>query len=147
MYWCTNTVVMDDTPLILFRLDPRSGVAPYRQIVDQVRHAVSLGRLHPGDQLPSVREVVGQIPINPNTVHRAYRDLEQAGLVAGRPGVGTFIVDTASSAATPEHLKELSAELRQWIDKARASGLDEDSISALIDTTMNAGPDIFSATH
>ena len=61
--------------------------------------------------------------------------------------LGSFIVTTASSAATPEHLKELSAELRRWIDKARASGLEEDSISALIDTTMNAGPDIFSATH
>ena len=96
---------MDEAPLIRFRLDPRSGVAPYRQLVDQVRRAVSLGLLHPGDQLPSVREVVGQVSINPNTVHRAYRDLEQAGVVAGRPGVGTFIVGAASSAASPEHLR------------------------------------------
>ena len=110
---------MDEAPLIRFRLDPRSGVAPYRQLVDQVRQAVSLGLLHPGDQLPSVREVVGQVPINPNTVHRAYRDLEQAGVVAGRPGVGTFVVGVASSATTPEHLKELSVELRKWVDKAR----------------------------
>jgi len=136
---------MDDAPLIRFRLDPRSGVAPYRQLVDQVRHAVSLGLLHPGDQLPSVRDVVGQVPINPNTVHRAYRDLEQAGAVVGRPGVGTFVVAAALSAATPEHLKELSAELRWWLDKARGAGLDEEGISALIDATLHAGPDVFSA--
>jgi GntR family transcriptional regulator len=136
---------MDEAPLIRFRLDPRSGVAPYRQLVDQVRQAVSLGLLHPGDQLPSVREVVGQVPINPNTVHRAYRDLEQAGVVAGRPGVGTFVVGAASSAATPEHLKELSVELRKWVDKAQRAGLDDESISALIVATMNVGPDVFSA--
>ncbi len=139
---------MDRSPLILFRLDPRSGIAPYRQLVDQVRHAVSLGLLHPGDQLPSVREVVGQVPINPNTVQRAYRELEQAGVVTGRPGVGTFVVDAASSAAAPEHLRELSAELRRWIDRARGAGLDEESISALIDATMNAGPeDVFSGAR
>ena len=136
---------MDEAPLIRFRLDPRSGVAPYRQLVDQVRQAVSLGLLHAGDQLPSVREVVGQVPINPNTVHRAYRDLEQAGVVAGRPGVGTFVVGAASSATTPEHLKELSVELRKWVDKARRAGLDDESISALIVATMNVGPDVFSA--
>ena len=138
---------MDEAPLIRFRLDPRSGVAPYRQLVDQVRQAVSLGLLHPGDQLPSVREVVGQVPINPNTVHRAYRDLEQAGVVAGRPGVGTFVVGAASSAATPEHLKELSVDLRKWVDKARRAGLDDESISALIVATMNVGPDVFSAAR
>ncbi len=135
---------MDEAPLIRFRLDPRSGVAPYRQLVDQVRRAVSLGLLHPGDQLPSVREVVGQVSINPNTVHRAYRDLEQAGVVAGRPGVGTFIVGAASSAASPEHLKELSVALRKWVDKARRTGLDDESISALIDATLNVGPGVFS---
>jgi len=138
---------MEEAPLIRFRLDPRSGVAPYRQIVDQVRQAVSLGLLHPGDQLPSVREVVGQVTINPNTVHRAYRDLEQAGVVAGRPGVGTFVVSAASSGASPEHLKELSLELRNWVDKARSTGLDDESISALIDATMKVGPDVFSAAR
>jgi GntR family transcriptional regulator len=138
---------MDDAPLIRFRLDPRSGVAPYRQLVDQVRQAVSLGLLRRGDQLPSVREVVGQVPINPNTVHRAYRDLEQAGVVAGRPGVGTFVVGAASSAATPEHLKELSVELRRWVDKARDAGLDDESISALIVATMSVGPDVFSGAE
>jgi GntR family transcriptional regulator len=139
--------MVESAPLIRFRLDPRSGVAPYRQLVDQVRHAVSLGLLRPGDQLPSVREVVGQVPINPNTVHRAYRDLEHAGVVAGRPGVGTFVVGTASSAITPEHLRELSVELRRWMDNARRAGLDEESISALIAATMSAGPDLFSAAR
>ncbi|MGH9297101.1 MAG: GntR family transcriptional regulator [Acidimicrobiales bacterium] len=136
---------MDAAPLIRFRLDPRSGVAPYRQLVDQVRQAVSLGLLRQGDQLPSVRDVVGQVTINPNTVHRAYRDLEQAGVVAGRPGVGTFVVAAASSATSPEHLRALSDELRRWMDKARHAGLDDESLSALISATINAGPDVFSA--
>ena len=93
-----------------------------------------------------MRDVVGQIPINPNTVHRAYRDLEQAGVVAGRPGVGTFVVGSVSPAATPEHLKELSVEFRKWLDRARGAGLDEESIAALIAATTNVGPDIFSAS-
>jgi GntR family transcriptional regulator len=135
---------MQEAPLIRFRLDPRSGVAPYRQLVDQVRRAVNLGLLQPGDQLPSVREVVGQVSINPNTVHRAYRDLEQAGVVDGRPGVGTFVVGATSSTATPAHLKELSVELRRWVDKARHTGLDDESILALIDATLNVGPSVFS---
>lgn len=137
-------MAVNGAPLIRFRLDPRSGVAPYRQLFDQVRHAVALGLLRPGDQLPSVRDVVGQVPINPNTVHRAYRDLEQAGVVAGRPGIGTFVVDDASPVATSEDLEEMSVELQRWLDKARAAGLDEESISALIAMTMSAGPHLFS---
>src|SRR5579863_4797976 len=80
--------------LIHFRLDPRTGVPPYRQLVDQVAQAVRLGLLHPGDRLPSVREVVTQISINPNTVHRAYRELEIAGITEARQGLGTFVTDS-----------------------------------------------------
>src|SRR5438046_4782274 len=77
---------------IQFRLDPRSGVATYLQIVHQVRHAVRLGMLRTGDQLPTVKEVVGSLAINPNTVLKAYRELEHEGLVEGRPGLGTFVL-------------------------------------------------------
>jgi len=86
----------DRLPSIHFRLDARGGVAPYRQLVDQVRGAITAGRLRGGDQLPSVREVVTQITINPNTVHRAYRELEHLGLAEGRVGLGTFIKRNAS---------------------------------------------------
>ena len=85
--------------MIDFHLDSRSGVSPYLQIVQQVRHALRLGMLREGDQLPTVKEVVARLAINPNTVLKAYRELEHAGLVAARPGVGTFV--TGSSLADP----------------------------------------------
>ena len=104
-------------PLIKFRLDPRTGLAPYRQLVDQVRQAVSLGLLRPGDRLPSVREVVTQVTINPNTVHRAYRDLEHEGVVEGRAGLGTFVAASATSRVT--------AEDRTVLLKSSGGGSDE----------------------
>ena len=118
--------------MIHFRLDPRAGVAPYRQLVDQVRQAVSLGLLRTGDQLPSVREVVTQITINPNTVHRAYRDLEHDGIVEGRPGLGTFITASASSSISSEDRAVLLGELRKWVARARRAGLDGEGIAALL---------------
>ena len=78
--------------MIEFRLDQRSGVAPYLQLAQQVRHSLRLGYLRPGDQLPRVKDVVGSLAINPNTVLKAYRELEREGLVEGRPGVGTFVL-------------------------------------------------------
>jgi GntR family transcriptional regulator len=119
-------------PLISFRLDPRSGLAPYRQLVDQVRQAVNLGLLRPGDRLPSVREVVSQITINPNTVHRAYRDLEHEGIVEGRPGIGTFVIASAASPVGAEDRALLLAELRAWVDRARDKGFDDEGITALV---------------
>ena len=118
--------------LIRFRLDPRTGVPAYRQLVDQVRHAVRLGVLRPGDQLPSVREVVTQISINPNTVHRAYRELEVAGLAEGRPGLGTFVLAPATPPITAEHQSELHEELDRWVRRARAAGVDDEGIQALV---------------
>ncbi len=124
-----------EAPLISFRLDPRTGVAPYRQLVDQVRQAVSLGLLRSGDRLPSVREVVTQITINPNTVHRAYRDLEHEGVVEGRPGLGTFVVASSSQLASEDREKLISG-LRDWVDRARLIGLDAEGIAALVAAVM-----------
>ena len=124
-----------EAPLISFRLDPRTGVAPYRQLVDQVRQAVSLGLLRAGDRLPSVREVVTQITINPNTVHRAYRDLEHEGVVEGRPGLGTFVVASSSQLAS-EDREALISGLRDWVDRARLIGLDAEGIAALVAAVM-----------
>ena len=124
-----------EAPLISFRLDPRTGVAPYRQLVDQVRQAVSLALLRTGDRLPSVREVVTQITINPNTVHRAYRDLEHEGVVEGRPGLGTFVVASSSQLAS-EDREALISGLRDWVDRARLIGLDAEGIAALVAAVM-----------
>ena len=124
--------------MIEFRIDQRSGVAPYRQIVQQVRQALRLGTLRVDDQLPTVKEVVAQVAINPNTVLKAYRELELEGLAAGRPGVGTFVTRSLAGDSLGAH-KRLRADLHGWLGKARASGLDDDSITALFETTLRAG--------
>jgi len=124
--------------MIHFRLDPRSGVPPYRQLVDQVRQMVSLGLLKAGDQLPSVRVVMRQITINPNTVHRAYRELESEGLVEGRQGLGTFIVEVRIPPTTPQRQAELHEDLVAWIEQARIAGMDDEAILALVALSVQA---------
>lgn len=121
--------------MIEFRIDPRSGVAPYRQLVQQVRQALRLGLLREGDQLPTVKDVVGQVAINPNTVLKAYRELEHEGLAEGRPGLGTFITRTLADETLAAH-KALRGELARWLAKARRAGLGDDSIAALFDSTF-----------
>ena len=116
--------------MIEFHLDPDSGVAPYLQIVRQVRQAIRLGVLKKGDQLPTVKEVVGSLAINPNTVLKAYKELEHAGLAAGRQGIGTFVTATPTTAPPAAH-GALRAELERWLAKAHRSGLDDESIDAL----------------
>jgi GntR family transcriptional regulator len=116
--------------MIDFHLDSRSGVSPYLQLVHQVRQALRLGLLREGDQLPTVKEAVAQLAINPNTVLKAYRELEHAGLVAARPGVGTFVTASVADPAIAAH-GPLRLELRSWLIRARRAGLDEESIEAL----------------
>jgi GntR family transcriptional regulator len=116
---------------IAFRLDLGSGVPTYLQLVHQVEHALRLGYLELGDQLPKVRDVVAELVINPNTVLKAYRELETKGLAVGRPGKGTFIVATLGQVALPE-LTELRRSLISWVAAADAAGLDEDGIAALV---------------
>ncbi len=123
--------------MIEFRIDTHSGVAPYRQIVQQVRQALRLGLLEEGDQLPTVKEVVAQVAINPNTVLKAYRELEHEGLAAGRPGLGTFVTRSLADGSLGAH-KALAAELGRWLQKARRAGLDDDSIAALFERTFRA---------
>lgn len=116
---------------IRFGLDPGSGVPTYLQLVHQVEHALRLGYLVPGDQLPRVRNVVAELAINPNTVAKAYKELETKGLTVGQPGQGTFIEATLSQVALPE-LTELRRSLVSWVAAADAAGLDEDGIAALV---------------
>ncbi|MEV6595618.1 GntR family transcriptional regulator [Actinoplanes sp. NPDC051346] len=116
--------------MIGFRIDRRSGTAVYAQLVQQVRQAVRTGRLVPGDRLPTAREVAERNGINPNTVLRAYRDLEVAGLVEPRQGSGTFV-----SQVLPRPQLDVTAlrrELADWVDRAHAAGLDQTDIDALV---------------
>jgi DNA-binding transcriptional regulator YhcF (GntR family) len=114
-----------------FRLDSSSGVPPYLQLVHQVRQSLLLGYLREGDRLPTVKEVAGDLAINPNTVVKAYRQLEHEGLAGGRPGQGTFITATAS-AALPEAQQALRASLEEWLRAAEEAGLSEEAVTALI---------------
>lgn len=123
--------------MIEFHLDTRSGVPPYQQLVRQVHQALRLGLLHEGDQLPTVKEVVARVAINPNTVLKAYRELERDGLVAPKPGVGTFVTRTLGD-ASPAVQEPLRQDLQRWLARARRSGLDEESIEALFLTTFRA---------
>src|SRR5256885_15547047 len=123
--------------MIEFSLDERSGVAPYLQVVHQVRQALRLGLLREGDQLPTVKDVVARLAINPNTVLKAYRELEHAGLVGARPGVGTFVTRTLSDASLAAH-GPLRTDLHRWFAKARRAGLDDESIEALFRDTFRS---------
>lgn len=123
--------------VIDFYLNAKSGVAPYMQLIQQVRHALRIGVLHEGDRLPTVKEVVARLAINPNTVSKAYRELEYEGLVTARQGLGTFIVKTLGCPAIAAR-EPLRQNLERWLTEAREAGLDDDSIEALFLTTFRA---------
>ena len=116
--------------MIEFHLDGRSGVAPYMQLIHQVRHALRLGLLREGDQLPKVKDVAAGLAINPNTVLKAYRELELKGLVEGRPGQGTFVTATLNQVGLPE-LHKLRRSLLNWCSAADDAGLDASGMAAL----------------
>src|SRR6201987_6074131 len=106
--------------MIEFHLDAKSGVPAYLQLVQQVRQAIRLGILRPGDQLPTVKEVVTRLTINPNTVLHAYRQLDLEGLVDGRRGVGTFVANGATPPPVDD-LQGLRSALDRWVARARAA--------------------------
>ena len=125
--------------MIEFHLDARSGVPPYQQIVQQTRQALRLGLLQIGDQLPTVKEVVASLAINPNTVLKAYKALEHLGLVVARPGIGIFVARTLADDSLAAH-GPLRADLARWLAKARGAGLDDESIEALFrDVVRSSG--------
>jgi GntR family transcriptional regulator len=124
--------------VIEFHLDGRSGVAPYLQLIHQVRHALRLGLLREGDQLPKVKDVAAGLAINPNTVLKAYRELEYEGLAAARPGVGTFVTGTLGGGESLAAHGPLRRELQRWLARARRAGLDDESIEALFASTFRS---------
>ncbi len=120
---------------ISFRMSSTSGVPAYLQLVQQVEHALRMGALGPGDRLPTVKEVVGEIALNPNTVLKAYRELEVRGLVEGKQGVGTFVL-ARPSGPPPGTQERLSRSLQTWVRKARGEGLDDSAIEALVRSAL-----------
>ncbi|MET9510917.1 GntR family transcriptional regulator [Streptomyces flavidovirens] len=120
--------------MVEFRIDRRSGVATYVQIVQQTKHALRLGLLEPGDKLPTAREVVEATAINPNTVLKAYRELEREGLVEARRGLGTFVTNSLGSAPADSPLR---GELVEWAARARKAGLEKDDVAALFTSVLD----------
>jgi GntR family transcriptional regulator len=120
---------------IAFRLEPASGVPTYLQLVHQVEQSLRLGHLRVGDRLPTVKEAVGSLAINPNTVLKAYRELEHRGLTAGKPGQGTFIAATLRRVGAAEQ-RELRERLLDWLRAADGAGLDIEGIEALITASV-----------
>ncbi len=128
--------------MISFRVDGRSGVPPYLQIVQQARQALRMGLLQVGDQLPTVREVVAAVAVNPNTVLKAYRDLEREGLVEARAGQGTFVRQLPPGPPPGIHSR-LGRSLARWVSEAREAGLDDEAMESLLRVTLRV-PDSFS---
>jgi DNA-binding transcriptional regulator YhcF (GntR family) len=123
--------------MIEFRLAARSNVPPYLQLVEQVRQALRMGLLEAGDQLPTVREVAESIAINPNTVLKAYRELEHEDLVEGKPGLGTFVIRSLAGPSLASHAK-LRRDLLAWLRRANDAGLGHEDIVALLETTLRS---------
>jgi GntR family transcriptional regulator len=123
--------------VIRFRVESRSVTPPYLQIVQQVRQALRMGLLEAGDKLPAVREVVAATAVNPNTVLKAYRDLEREGLIEARPGHGTFVLKRPPG-PPPGTVSRLGRSLGRWVRQAREAGLDDESIESLLRVTLQA---------
>ena len=121
--------------MITFHLTARSAVPPYVQLAEQVRQALLNGTLRPGDRLPTVKEVVAAVAINPNTVLKAYRDLEREGLVEGRQGVGTFVLRRPNG-PSPTDQASLRRSLTAWIAKAHEAGLADADIESMVRTVL-----------
>lgn len=131
--------------MVEFYLEPDSGVPPYMQVVRQVEEAIRIGVLKAGDQLPTVKEVVSSLAINPNTVLKAYKELEHAGLARGRQGVGTFVTSMRPLSHVSATRPGLRRELEQWMEAARHSGLDERSMEALFRDCLRASAEVDTA--
>ncbi len=121
--------------LLTFQLRSDSGVPAYLQLAEQVRQAVRTGVLEVGDRLPTVKEVVAEVAVNPNTVHKAYRELEHEGIVQGRQGVGTFVCKRPDGPPPGTQLR-LGRSLSKWVESARSVGMDDGAMEALLRDTL-----------
>jgi DNA-binding transcriptional regulator YhcF (GntR family) len=119
---------------IILRPNPSLGMPIYLQLVEQVKHAVETGAMRPGEQLPAIRSVAESLVINPNTVAKAYRELEHDGIVELRQGSGAFIAATAARRRTaPATLRAGQRLVAEAIERLRGSGLSDEEIRRLVE--------------
>ncbi len=124
--------------MIHLRLEPRSGLPPYLQLVKQIRYAVRNGTLRPGMRLPAAREVVSSLAINPNTVFKAYAELEREGLIISRPGQGTFVAADAPNPIDDRVQRKLRRALESWLSAALKAGLEREVALAMFTQALDA---------
>ena len=121
---------------MLFRPNPSSGVPIYLQLMEQVKHAIATGALRPGEQLPGMRKVAEELVINPNTVAKAYRELEHGGLIELRQGAGAFVSEKAPSKKDAERFRAAQAAVATTIEKLRAQSVADDDIRRLFEAEL-----------
>ena len=121
--------------MILFRANPGSGVPVYLQLIEQVKHAIDVGALRPGDQLPGIRRVAEELIINPNTVAKAYRDLEHEGVIDLRQGAGAFVADNGS-AGRVARVRAAQPAIQTLVERLASSGLTVEEIRRLVDAEL-----------
>jgi GntR family transcriptional regulator len=125
----------------VIRVDATSFVPIYEQIKQEIGRLVATGRLKTGEPLPSIRDLAASVIVNPNTVARAYRELEQGGLIATQKGRGSFVAERAR----PDAAKDLRAHLARAMDEAvaeaRKFGLDDDDVRSLFEDSLRKSPD------
>jgi GntR family transcriptional regulator len=121
---------------MLFRPNPSSGVPIYLQLMEQVQHAIETGALRPGEQLPGIRPLAEELVINPNTVAKAYRELEHAGIIELRQGAGAFVAETARIDRLADKLKAAQPVVSTAVAKLRAQGLTDEEIRRLVEAEL-----------
>lgn len=121
---------------MLFRPNPSTGVPIYLQLMEQVKHAVETGALRPGEQLPGIRPLAEQLVINPNTVAKAYRELEHEGLIELRHGAGAFVSAQAGVKRTADRLRGVQPLVAALVERLRARGLSDDEIRRLFEAEL-----------
>ena len=114
-------------------ITPGDGAPIYRQIIDQVKNLVAAGRLKPGDEMPTIRALAQQLLINPNTVARAYRELETLGLLLSRQGSGTVVADGGSPLARGERMRILNQQADKLLTEAQQLGFDLDTVLDVVE--------------
>ncbi|MEU0136067.1 GntR family transcriptional regulator [Streptomyces sp. NPDC006296] len=124
--------------VVVFRIDRRSGVATYLQIVRQVEQALRMGALEEGDRLPTAAQVAASTKVNPNTTLKAYRELERAGLAEVRQGAGTFITRSLAGPDSEGRAWPLRTALTEWLHQAHGEGLGREEVEALFRASFDA---------
>lgn len=119
------------------RVSPSSGVPIYLQLMEQIKHAIDVGAIREGEQLPTIRTVAEELAMNPNTVARAYRELEHEGVIEVRHGLGAFVTEPKISAAKIAQIRKAGEVLRHAIEKGTALGLSESELRRVFEDELS----------